>query len=265
VPTSISVAAMATSLSNALATSAPIASVAQVGGTSGHAFTYTLGGTGAAAFKLSSSGNVGTLMSTSGLGGATSSLLYSLTVTANDTTNGLSSPAAPVNVIVGTSGVDTISVATLSGNLGMSTPTFVYGRGSGDTLNGTGMTGNLWFVGGGGGDKMTGGSGTDTYIYSSVIDSTSFAMDLITNFKVGMDRIDLTSFGALQYAGSIQSNGKSANADVIAAHSVGWQTSGGNTFVYVNTSGAKESITASNMKIELAGNLSPTSSNFLHT
>jgi serralysin len=255
---------MATSLANALATSAPIASVAQVGGTSGDTFTYTLGGTGAAAFKLSSSGNVGTLTSTSGLAGTTAGLLYSLTVTANDTTSGLSSPAVPVNVIIGTSGVDTISVATLSANLGTSTPTFVYGRGSADTLNGSGMTGKLWFVGGGGADKMTGGSGIDTYIYSSTSDSASSAMDIITNFKVGVDRIDLTSLGALQYAGSIQSNGKSGNADVIAAHSVGWQTSGGNTFVYINTSSAKENITASNMKIELAGNLSPTSSNFLH-
>lgn len=259
-PTGVSVAALATSLSNALAVSAPIARVAQVGGNGGDTFTYTLGGTGAAAFTLSNSSNIGTLMSSGGLTGAASGLLYSLTVTANDTTNGLSSPTVPVSVIVGTNSIDTISVATVSANLGKSTPTFVYGQGSADTLNGNGMTGNLWFAGGGGGDRMTGGSGTDTYIYNSASNSTSSAMDIITNFNVGMDRIDLTSLGALQYDGSIQSNGK--NGNTIAAHSVGWQVSGGNTFVYVNTSGAKENIAASNMKIELAGNLSPTSSDF---
>lgn len=90
-------------------------------------------------------------------------------------------------------------------------------------------------------------------------------MDIITNFNAGMDRIDLTRLGtALQYAGSIPSKGKGGNANAIGAHSVGWQTSGGNTFVYVNTSGAKENITASNMKIELAGGVSLSSGNFLH-
>ena len=265
-PTGISIAALAMSLSNALSTASPVAAVTQVGGVTTDPYKFTLGGAGAGAFTLSTSGNVGTLMSgAAGLAGSTTGKLYALTVTATDVTSGLSSPAVRVDVIVGSSGNDTISVATLSANLGTATPTFVYGRTGNDTLIGSGMTGNLWFVGGGGADKMTGGSGVNTYVYDSTSDSTSSVMDIITNFKASVDRIDLTGLGtALQYAGSIQSSRKSANSNVIAAHSVGWQTSGGNTFVYVNTSGAKESITASNMKIELMGSPSLGSGNFLH-
>jgi len=112
---------------------------------------------------------------------------------------------------------------------------------------------------------MTGGSGADNYMYGSKTESTNTAMDIITNFSAAMDRIDLTGLGsALQVAGSIPSNGKGPNANNLAAHSVGWQTNGGNTFVYVNTSGAKEGIASADMKIELLGSVSLTSGNIIH-
>ena len=44
----------------------------------------------------------------------------------------------------------------------------------------------------------------------------------------------------------------------------GWQTSGGNTFVYVNTTGAAVSVGAANMEIELEGSVSVASGNVLH-
>jgi hypothetical protein len=264
-PTGVSIAALATSLSNALSTSSPIATVTQVGGATADTYSYQLGGAGAGAFALSTSGNVGTLKSAAALAGSLTGTAYALTVTATDVTSGNSSAAAPLNVVVGSGDNDTISAVTLSGNLALAAPAFVLGGAGNDTISATGMTGNVWLSGGAGADKMTGGSGVNTYMYSATSDSTSSVMDIITNFNASVDRVDLTGLGtALQYAGSIQSNGKGLKANVIAAHSVGWQTSGGNTFVYVNTSGAQEGIGASNMEIELVGSLSLGSGNFVH-
>jgi Ca2+-binding RTX toxin-like protein len=166
--------------------------------------------------------------------------------------------ASPFDVVVGSSGSDTVSLATL-GSLATATPTFVYGLAGKDTINGTGMTGELWFVGGKGADTMTGGSGVNDYLYGATSDSTAHKMDIIANFDVTKDLIDLTGIGgsALAYAGQI-------TGTKLAAHSVGWKPIGGNTFVYVNTSGSSESITGTNMKIELLGSLSLTSSNILH-
>ena len=263
-PTGVAIATLATSLFSALSAAAAMAKVTQVGGTTGDTFTYQLGGTGASAFTLSTSSSVGTLgSSASGLAGSTTGTLYSLTLTATDVTANLSSPAVGVDVIVGSSGDDTISVATLVGNLRLATPTFVFGQGGNDTLNGSSMTGREWFIGSGGADTMTGGSGSDTYMYSAVSDSTSASMDIIANFSAAADRIDLSGLRTvLQVAGSISSNGK--NGNTLAAQSVGWQTSGGNTFVYVNTSGARENIGATDMKIELQGSVSLSSSDFIH-
>ena len=85
-------------------------------------------------------------------------------------------------------------------------------------------------------------------------------MDIITNFNVAMDVIDLTGMGTkLAFAGAI-----AATTTTIAADTIGFQSSGGNTFVYVNTSTSSEKLTAANMKIELQGTVSPIASSFLH-
>ena len=174
-------------------------------------------------------------------------------------TTGKSSPASPFDVVVGSNGSDTVSLAKLVGSLGTATPTFVYGLAGNDTINGTGMTGKLGFVGGKGADTMIGGSGVNDYLYGGAGASTASAMDIITNFDVTKDLIDLTGFdrGALAYVGQF-------SGPNLAARSVGWKPIGGNTFVYVNTSSSSESITGTNMKIELLGSLSLTSSNILH-
>jgi hypothetical protein len=180
-------------------------------------------------------------------------------VTAIDTSSGNSSPAVAVNMVIGSSGNDTIKLSSLSGIV-TAAPTFIYGIAGNDTINGTGMTGVLHFDGGVGADTMTGGTGVNDYEYGAVGDSTSTAMDIITNFHVAMDLIDLTGIGTkLTYAGSIASNGTT-----IAADSIGSQASGGNTLVYVNSSGASEKLTATNMKIELQGSIALTTSNFVH-
>ncbi|CAN7316275.1 calcium-binding protein [Caulobacter sp. LjRoot300] len=63
------------------------------------------------------------------------------------------------------------------------------GGGGGDNLQG----GGGWDVltGGGGGDALTGGYGNDTFRYLATSDSAPDAYDLITDFKTGVDGIDL--------------------------------------------------------------------------
>ncbi len=264
-PTGVAIAPVTSALATArsatgLAANHALAVVAEVGGTAGDTYTYTLGGSGAASFALTDANNAATLATgASGVAGSTTGTAYALTLTANDTTVGTSSPAKPLEVVVGGGRDDTIQIAGLVGSANTATPTFIYGSGGNDTLNGSGMTGALLFAGGAGADTMTGGSGANHYLYGATSDSTASAMDVITNFHVGTDAIDLTGLGiTLSYGGKV--GGKSK----LAAHSIDWLSGRGNTVVYVNTSAGSESLSAANMKIDLTGNIALTSANFLH-
>ena len=85
-------------------------------------------------------------------------------------------------------------------------------------------------------------------------------MDIITNFHAGVDLIDLSGLGrALGAATAID-----PSATTIDAGSIGWQTSGGNTFVYVNTAFRMEALGSANMKIELVGSVALTGDSLLH-
>ena len=123
------------------------------------------------------------------------------------------------------------------------------------------MSGTLFFDGGAGGDTMTGGSGVNVFEYSGVGDSGGSVMDLITNFNVAVDLIDLTGIGGQ----SANVGALDPNATSIAAGLVGWLTGGGNTFVYANTSDAAEALTAANLAIELRGTIALSSANFAHS
>jgi hypothetical protein len=274
-PTGVSLSPATTSLATAqsldgLSTNGALANVTQVGGATGDSYSYTLGGTAAAAFTLSTTNN--TLSAgLSGVTGAANGNVFALTLSATDQTSGNSSPAIPVDVVVGSGGNDTIQLATLVGAVSTGTPTFVYGLGGADRIDATGMTGKLWLDGGAGADVMTGGSGVNEYMYGAAGDSTAVAMDIITNFHAGADLIDLTGLGtSLSYAGLLPATtgghgkGHTGTNLVLPAHSVGWQSSGGNTFVYGNTSGSAESVAGADIKIELQGSVSLVSGNFLH-
>lgn len=242
-----------------LAANVSLATIRQVGGAAGDAYSFTLGGAGAGAFKLTTASNVATLAAgAAGVAGAAGGRLYALTVTPKDVSSGNAGPASPLDVIVGSAGGDTVSVATLTGaaGAGAGTPTFIYGLGSADVIDGSGMTGTLTIAGGGGADRMTGGGGFNDYVYGAASESTVSAMDVITNFHSG-DVIDLTGLGTrLSFAGSVSNS--------LAARSVGWAQSGGNTFVYVNTSGRSQSLGGVSMKIELLGNITVVGGNISH-
>jgi hypothetical protein len=83
-------------------------------------------------------------------------------------------------------------------------------------------------------------------------------MDIITNFHATTDVIDLTGLGkTLKTIGAI-------TGTTVAAGSVGWQSSGGNTFVYVNTGASAASLGKASMAIELNGGIALATSNILH-
>ena len=237
-----------------------IAQATETGGVNGDAYTYTLGGANAGAFTLSSAG----VLSTGGVAvaGSASGQLYAITITANDTTNGTQSPAVPVNVVVGSGNYatpDTINLSTIGG-ITTSAPTFIYALASSDTIDGTGMSGQLFIDGGVGADRMTGGSGPNQYEYGASTDSTPILMDVITNFNASQDHIDLTGIGQhLATVGAL-----AAGATSIGAHSAGWLASGGNTFLYVNTTAASQTLSKASMGIELQGGIPLTAGNILH-
>ena len=234
-----------------------LSSATETEGNSAASFTYRLGGAGAASF--SPSGADVLLTGASGLAAASNGARYALTVTANDTATMLSSPAVPLNLVVGSAGTDTVPLATSVGSAATATPTFVFGLAGNDPINGTGMTGKLWIDGGAGADTMTGGSGPNSFLYGAASDSTASAMDIIGSFHSATDTINLRGLGghALSFAGKF-------SGTKLAAYSVGYRTSGGNILAYVNTSSSSEALTATNMKIELLGSISLTSGNILH-
>lgn len=247
---------------SAITAKVAIATFTQVGAAAADTFNYTLGGTGSGtAFTLGTSAGIATLSSgSSGAVGAAGGQLYALNVTATDSTTGLSAPAAPVDVVVGLGkGANTINLASIPGLL-PAAPTFVCDLGGADTINGAGMTGKLWISSGQGADVMTGGSGVNDYLYGSANDSTATAMDIITNFHAATDMLDFTGLGGKPLTvGALASTATS-----VAGNAIGWQTSGGNTFVYVNTGGNSAALASAAMKIELAGVVPLSSSNIAH-
>jgi hypothetical protein len=91
---------------------------------------------------------------------------------------------------------------------------------------------------------------------------TPAAPDVITNFNAATDVIDLTGLSTkLLYAGALPA---STTGKVLPGHSIGYQTNGGDTLVYINTTKTPEVVGSANMEIELQGNIALSSSNFLH-
>ncbi|MHC8372069.1 M10 family metallopeptidase C-terminal domain-containing protein [Pseudomonas sp. MDT1-85] len=99
------------------------------------------------------------------------------------------SATVPMTTVQGTAGNDTL--------LGSAASEIFYGGAGNDTING-GAGGDI-LVGGAGIDKLTGGTGADTFRFAAQSDSyrnttTSFD-DIITDFDVSQDKIDLAGLG----------------------------------------------------------------------
>ncbi|CAN7313565.1 calcium-binding protein [Caulobacter sp. LjRoot300] len=117
------------------------------------------------------------------------------------------------DILAGNAGDD-----TLGGGDGAD---YLDGGAGSDTLDGG--AGNDILIGGGGGDSLTGGAGNDTFRYAYVADSKPDAYDIITDFTVGSDLLDLIGVRPVE---------------------VSLVTSGAATFVFVSAPGGQMTIAA---------------------
>lgn len=125
------------------------------------------------------------------------------------------------DVVYGGSGNDRIK-----GNDGDDT---IYGGSGRDTIDGG--YGCDTIIGGYGADHLTGGKGNDSFVFLSAADSRAGRFDVISDFKSGSDRIDVTALGALAFMALTSSSTS------VPAHTIAWlyDSSANQTIVYVNS------------------------------
>jgi len=196
--------------------------------------------------------------------------------------SGVAPGDATLNLVVTDQGLNTFSQTyhVWIGSSSDQTKTFTMGSTNniGDGLGGidtlTGGNGTDYLVGGtaddnlqgnGGADQLVGGNGHDTFVYAATSDSTHAAFDTILDFTLNggnSDLIDLTGLGSAPL--TFDAAAISGNATV-ATHHIAWEPSGGNTILYVNTSGSPETANVNtDMEIHLTGITSIASGDILH-
>ncbi|MGB7603219.1 MAG: hypothetical protein WBM24_23150, partial [Candidatus Sulfotelmatobacter sp.] len=142
---------------------------------------------------------------------------------------------------------------TVDAHLAASDSFVIIGSASADTLIG-GSNGNNTITGGGGGDFLTGGGANNTFVYKAITDSQPGAgnFDTVTNFTHNSDHFDFTAINGLNSAVQpVAFNSLTAAPDSLAAHTIDIVTSGGNTVIYANASGAQETVAHVDMEIHL--------------
>jgi Ca2+-binding RTX toxin-like protein len=119
----------------------------------------------------------------------------------NITTNDLNI-AAGSKLIIDAGQLTTAEAVTFNASAETNGSVQVFGGAAGDTLIGgagaddlRGRGGNDVLQGGLGADSLNGGDGNDTFIYTSVLESTNAARDTLVNFNVG-DKIDFSRIDA---------------------------------------------------------------------
>ena len=142
---------------------------------------------------------------------------------------------------------------TIDAHLAASDSFVIIGSASADTLIG-GSNGNNTITGGGGGDTLTGNGANDTFVYKFTTDSQPGAghFDTITNFTHTLDHFDFSAISGLNSAvQGVTFNSLTAAPDSLAAHTIDIVTSGDNTVVYANASGATETLAHVDMEIHV--------------
>ena len=183
----------------------------------------------------------------------------------------------------GTSGGDGIEGAGREGQI-------IYGGAGHDTINGTGNSdihnaasngdggndtiyggsdtidsnnGGDTIIGGFGSDLLTGSNGDDRFVYLSVADSNAAQFDVISDFKSGSDRINLTALGALGLA----ILALTSTSTSVPAHTIAWlyDSAANETIVYVNPTDHTLSIGDSGLlEIHLQGIATIQASDFIY-
>jgi uncharacterized protein (TIGR01370 family) len=133
-----------------------------------------------------------------------------------------------------------------------------------DTL--LGGTGDDTIIGGSGRDVMTGGSGADSFVFMRIDDTSTWSSsrDVITDFEVGRDHIDLSAIDANTSASGNQA------FTLLAAAGAPFTGAGQVRFSYATISGVQHTIVEGNVdrslgadfKIDLVGHLNLTSADF---
>ena len=108
---------------------------------------------------------------------------------------------------------------------------------------------------------MTGGTGTNTYLYAAAgeLHANRLRHHRQLQSDPRQDRPDRHRNNR-----AIVPDNPSLNHCCCSIGS-GWRQSGGNTFVYVNTTASSKSLGSANMEIELNHSISLTAANFLHS
>lgn len=165
-------------------------------------------------------------------------------------------------------------VATDDNLLGNGGNDYLYGSGGNDGLEGN--SGADWLLGGAGDDRLLGGSGADSlmggtdsdrliggagrdwlnggsgadiFIFRNLSDSTLAASDIIEDFTRGIDKIDLSAIDANTKRPGDQAFAFAGRSGSVAANSVNWFESGGNTVVQFDVNGNK----GADMQLVLVG------------
>jgi Ca2+-binding RTX toxin-like protein len=151
------------------------------------------------------------------------------------------------------------------------------GSGYGDTLRGDGVANQILGLGGndllqgrGGADRLTGGNGQDTLTGGAGADifdfdalgesgNTPAIADLITDFTVGVDDVDLSGIDANSALAGDQAFSFIGTASFSAAGQLRYYQSAGNTFVEANV----DASIGADFTVELSGTLTPTAADFI--
>lgn len=125
----------------------------------------------------------------------------------------------------------TLQTTDVAGNVGPGSSTLILGSSAANKIVG-GAT-NDFIHGGGGADTLTGGGGSDVFVYDSLNDAAiakgkAGAVETITDFQSGTDKVDLSPLGHMSFGGQ---------STALSAHQLDWYVSGGNTFVTGDVSG----------------------------
>jgi Ca2+-binding RTX toxin-like protein len=112
---------------------------------------------------------------------------------------------------------------------------YIVGDDSGMTLTGgayedsiVGGAGDDLLSGGTSGDALYGGAGANTFAYASAAESNTYALDIIHDFKTGVDKLNLTALAPsnvsiIHYDGGTFVSGESADGEFVIAsmHDIG--------------------------------------------
>lgn len=180
----------------------------------------------------------------------------------------IASGGAGNDTINGSSGNDRLYGEAGNDNLdGSSGDDFLAGGAGDDILAGgsgndrmVGDAGSDVMTGGAGRDVMTGGASADTFVFAALLDSRGSLADVITDFRSGVDKIDVRGIDANTARAGDQAFAFLATADFSnRAGELRFEVVGNRTVVEVDVNGDART----DLEIQLTGKLNLTSGDFV--